>query len=736
MTLVLSGYRDAELVGEGGLGRVYRAVRISTGGLVAVKELRDVASASPAWHRAMRELEAMLRLKGHAGVTSVEEIVEGPHGPCIVMEYVSGGSLMDRLAGGSLPLPEVVLVGREVAEALDAAHRLGVVHRDVKPHNLLVSSFGHIKVCDFGISALAREAGGRTQTHALTLAYASPEELDGSIAVGPPADVYSLSATLQHLATGRKPSFQERMGGAPALSLGAASGDPVAQLVWSTLTAAQATDPAARPTMADVLSTFEHATGLLGPRRLGRLVPLTATPPDGSATVRRQPPPLGVPPAPDLSDGRATVIRSGRTAMLVAPAPPPPPGHFGPPPAVPSSVPQPSRSPASRRTPIVVAAVAAVALVVALVAVVALGRGDDIDVRSTATLPIEQSTSSPATSAASVPAASSTAPNATALPVAASVSTSCPAADGSSPATRSLPTAPPICIDPALAYSALVETNHGAFTIGLDATAAPINVNNFVTLARYHYYDASTCHRVITDFVVQCGRPGDQSTETAPGYTVTDELPAPGTYAEGVVAVANTGQPNTGGGQWFIITGPDGVALPPQYTVLGRVTEGYDTTVKALESLADPKTANGVPTLRPIAIARVTVSEALPSAVTVPIAGSLDEVVAADREYATTELVGSYVVQIAGKALGAYDEQDRVVYDEPTLLAKYHALDAQYGVVIIRQDEFNHSTSRPDLYQMIVRQRFESKAAGTQWCHDNGLVVPDQCYARDRLAPA
>ena len=80
--LTLPGYDQLVQVGEGGLGRVYRATRISTGGTVAIKELRDVSEASPVWHRALREVEAMLRLKGHPNVVSVEEILPGPNGPC------------------------------------------------------------------------------------------------------------------------------------------------------------------------------------------------------------------------------------------------------------------------------------------------------------------------------------------------------------------------------------------------------------------------------------------------------------------------------------------------------------------------------------------------------------------------------------------------------------------------------------------------------------------------------
>lgn len=183
----------------------------------------------------------------------------------------------------------------------------------------------------------------------------------------------------------------------------------------------------------------------------------------------------------------------------------------------------------------------------------------------------------------------------------------CAPAEKPAEPTRTFTEAPQKCIDPSKSYTAVVETNKGSFTIALDSANSPGTVNNFVTLARYGYYDASTCHRVITGFVVQCGRPGDD--ETAPGYTIPDE-PVTGAYAEGVVAMANTGSPNSGGGQWFVITGENGASLPPSYSVVGKVTEGYDTTVKALEALADPNADNGVPPLEPIEITSVTITEA------------------------------------------------------------------------------------------------------------------------------
>jgi cyclophilin family peptidyl-prolyl cis-trans isomerase len=187
--------------------------------------------------------------------------------------------------------------------------------------------------------------------------------------------------------------------------------------------------------------------------------------------------------------------------------------------------------------------------------------------------------------------------------------TECPQADGSSPRTITFAEPPPMCIDPAKTYTATLVTNKGELTIDLDPAKAPQTVNNFVVLARYHYYDGVVCHRIISTFVVQCGDPAGTGGGPYPGYTIPDELPAEGEYKEGSVAMANTGQPDTGGGQFFIITGQQGIELPPQYSLFGQVSAGYDTTVKAMEAAADPSAPNGTPTLEPVYIESVTITE-------------------------------------------------------------------------------------------------------------------------------
>jgi cyclophilin family peptidyl-prolyl cis-trans isomerase len=165
------------------------------------------------------------------------------------------------------------------------------------------------------------------------------------------------------------------------------------------------------------------------------------------------------------------------------------------------------------------------------------------------------------------------------------MATECPAADGSSPRTQKFSGPPPMCIDPEKTYTATMVTNKGTMTIALDPAAAPNTVNNFVFLARYHYFDGVTFHRIIPGFVIQGGDP--QGTGTGgPGYRFADELPKPGRYEMGSLAMANAG-PNTNGSQFFIISGPSGMGLPPQYSLFGKVVGGIDVVIE-LDKVGSP----------------------------------------------------------------------------------------------------------------------------------------------------
>lgn len=163
--------------------------------------------------------------------------------------------------------------------------------------------------------------------------------------------------------------------------------------------------------------------------------------------------------------------------------------------------------------------------------------------------------------------------------------TSCPPADGTAPRATRFEQPPPMCIDPARTYVATVRTTKGPFNIALDAQRAPRTVNNFVVLARYHFYEGISFHRIIPGFVVQAGDPLGNG-RGGPGYTIADELPVEGEYELGSVAMANSG-PDTNGSQFFVVTGPSGASLPPSYSLFGEVTSGLEV-VEAIEALGSP----------------------------------------------------------------------------------------------------------------------------------------------------
>ena len=178
----------------------------------------------------------------------------------------------------------------------------------------------------------------------------------------------------------------------------------------------------------------------------------------------------------------------------------------------------------------------------------------------------------------------------------------CPSPAGTLEQQQTFDEMPPMCLDPDKEYTALVTTNKGDVTIDLDQEKAPLTVNNFVYLARNQYFEDTTCHRIIPGFVVQCGDPtatggGD------PGYKFEDELPEAGEYEIGSIAMANSG-PDSNGSQFFIITGEQGVALPPSYTLFGAVTDGLDDTVVAMEAAG---TQTGSPS-EPVEIQSVVIT--------------------------------------------------------------------------------------------------------------------------------
>ena len=184
--------------------------------------------------------------------------------------------------------------------------------------------------------------------------------------------------------------------------------------------------------------------------------------------------------------------------------------------------------------------------------------------------------------------------------------TECPPVEGAATQTQEFGDSFALCIDPTKTYTAVVTTNMGTYSAVLDAAKAPGTVNNFVSLARNKYFDGITCHRAIPGFMIQCGDP-TATGNGGPGYEFADELPAAGEYKIGSLAMANSG-PNTNGSQFFVISGDQGVSLPPSYTLFGQVTEGLDSTVVALDAAGNPS-SNGMPPLKEIKIESITITE-------------------------------------------------------------------------------------------------------------------------------
>ena len=179
-----------------------------------------------------------------------------------------------------------------------------------------------------------------------------------------------------------------------------------------------------------------------------------------------------------------------------------------------------------------------------------------------------------------------------------------PQFDGSSPRKQEFRSAPEMGIDPSKRYTASIDTTLGELVVALDAANAPKTVNNFVFLALNHYYDGVIFHRIINGFMCQGGDPTGTG-RGGPGYKFEDELPKPGRYEVGSVAMANAG-PNTNGSQFFIVSGPSGVGLPPLYSLFGKVVKGLDV-VDTMQRVA---TGGGDRPIDDVVINSVTITEA------------------------------------------------------------------------------------------------------------------------------
>ncbi len=197
-------YRILNMLGKGGMGEVYRATDLTLGQSVALKFLPASAASSPHLLERFHGEVRVARQVSHPNVCRVYDIGEAEGLPYISMEYVDGddlGALLQRI--GRLPAEKAMEISRKLCAGLAAAHARGVIHRDLKPQNIMLNKRGEVLIMDFGLAAIADQLSGAEARNG-TPAYMSPEQLKG-IEVTAKSDIYSLGLILYELFTGKKP---------------------------------------------------------------------------------------------------------------------------------------------------------------------------------------------------------------------------------------------------------------------------------------------------------------------------------------------------------------------------------------------------------------------------------------------------------------------------------------------------------------------------------------------------
>ncbi len=378
--LVCGRYRLQEPIGRGAMGTVWRGRDELLDRDVAVKEVRAAAESDSIYQRTLREAKAAARLN-HPGVVTVFDVVEEDGSPWIVMELVHARSL-DRLIAEDGPLRplQAAQVGEQLLSALECAHAAGVLHRDVKPGNVLVDADNTVKLTDFGIATYPGDPA-LTQVGMVfgTPGFTAPERVRGETAT-PASDLWSLGATLYTAVEGRGPF--DRPGGSAAIFAGVAhepaprapSAGPLGPVIDALLRA----DPAQRPDIAAAARLLRDAAAQTDS---GPAFPGGFTVPGGFpafADVREfppMPPPADLPASADLPEFLDQPVHTGLPAAS-QPIPGPPassPPASSPPASSPPAANPPAAGPAQPRPRGPARALVAAALAVAMAAAAFIG---------------------------------------------------------------------------------------------------------------------------------------------------------------------------------------------------------------------------------------------------------------------------------------------------------------------------------------------------------------------------
>jgi serine/threonine protein kinase/cyclophilin family peptidyl-prolyl cis-trans isomerase len=556
-------YRLLDLIGRGASAKVYRADDTVTDQVVAVKVLaRDLGEDPEFLEQFRRDVPAAAGLNNRH-VVPIHNFGQIGGQLYVDMQLIDGANLgrAIRNEGGRILPARAVAIIAQLAAALESAHRVGLVHRDVKPSNILIAPGDFVYLTDFGLARSPTDTAKASMGH-IPGAYTAPERFSG--AGDSRADVYSLACVLHKCLTGQQPypgdTFEEQRTGhltapPPRPSTSSPGIPPTFNAV---IAAGMAKSPQARYQTASQLA--EAARAALD----NRFIPPPSPPPGSPATPRPRMAEPG-PSAQSADRGRALAIVGGLAAVLAA--------LFG-----------------------------VIALVIITATTSDRGATETSSTSSrTATTSTAAASSSTATTTTttSAPVARPAAPKLPPFVPSPALGANClyppsAAAAGKAvtpPRTGQVATTPaPVDLD--------IVTNRGKIGLHLANNESPCAVRSFVSLAQQKFFDNTQCHRLTTSpglSVLQCGDPkGDGS--GGPGYQFADEYPTnqyppgdpalkkPVVYPRGTLAMANAG-PFTNGSQFFMVYRDS--LLPPAYTVFGTI----DTTGLAV---VDKIAAGGV----------------------------------------------------------------------------------------------------------------------------------------------
>jgi eukaryotic-like serine/threonine-protein kinase len=591
-------YRLLGVLGRGGMGEVFRAYDTETDRVVALKVLPPQMAEDREFQRRFRREARTAAGLNDPHVVPIHNYGEIDGRLYVDMRLVEGRDLHTLIEneGGRLSAARTVAIIEQVAAALDSAHQVGLVHRDVKPSNILTTGRDFAYLIDFGIARANTDTSMTKTGHMVgTLAYMAPERFSGT--TDPRADVYALACVLHECLTGDRPypgdSLEQQIAGhlnAP-LPRPSTSYPDIPSAFDEVIARGMAKDPDNR---------YQTASELADAARAALTSPLGGSPssPPAQAATQRAPQPrrssaaaksppakktLRPPQAKSVSPNeqrRATAKRKLEEEMEL-------------------------RAKQTRRRAVIIGGtVAAVAVVVAIVAILIFGAHD----QTTNTAATTTNSASPATTTAnSAYPATTTAPAPGAVPALppfqapAGVGANCQYPTSQDAAAK--PVKPPrtgkIPTDPAT-VSVSMATSQGNIGLLLANNESPCTVNSFASLAGQKFFNITKCHRLTTSAdlsVLQCGDPkGDGR---GPGYQFANEYPTdqyPSNdpklkqavlYPRGTVAMANAGA-DTNGSQFFLVYKDS--QLPPQYTVFGKI---QDFGLATLDMIAKGGVAGG-----------------------------------------------------------------------------------------------------------------------------------------------